>query len=207
VAEPEPPAAAVPAEMDKAGGARSEPKTKTLAADMCVQGKRGAAAAPLLVGTGSKGTEQAAGLDGLVPMLPKSSPTTDCNPAPDPPPPRRPPSERRLRWAELLKRVFELDALRCPVCAGKMRVLTAITQPDVARRILKCLSLPPRAPPIAPATLLVEQPRELPGMDALDVSSQAGPEFRRDFDQTPPEDWDLGTESAEHSTETARNRS
>jgi hypothetical protein len=183
---------------------RGEAKTKTLAADMGVQGKRGAAAAPLLVGAGSKGTEHGAGLDGLVPMLPKSSPTTDCNPAPDPPPPRRPPSERRLRWAELLKRVFELNALRCPVCAGKMRVLAAITQPDVARRILTCLSLPPRAPPIAPATLLVEQPRELPGMDALDVNSQGGSESLCDFDQTPPEDWDLDTQSAEHSTGMAR---
>jgi hypothetical protein len=56
--------------------------------------------------------------------------------------------------------------------------------------------------PIGSATLLVEQPRELPGMDAQDVSSQVGPEFRCDFDQTPPEDWDLGTESAEYSTET-----
>jgi hypothetical protein len=44
-------------------------------------------------------------------------------------------------------------------------------------------------------------------MDALDVSSQAGPEFRRDFDQTPPEDWDLDTESAEHSTETVQGSS
>jgi hypothetical protein len=103
--------------MKNAGGARSEPKTKTLAADMAVQEKRGAAAAPLPVGTWSKGNEQGAGLDGLVPKFPKSSSTTDCNPASDPPPRRRLSSERRLRWAELLKRVFELDALRCPVYA------------------------------------------------------------------------------------------
>ncbi len=103
--------------------------------------------------------------------------------------------------------MFELDALRCPVCAGKMRVLASIAQPDVARRILKCLSLPPRAPPIAPATLLVEHPPDIPGMDALDVSSQVGPEFRCDFDQTPPEEWDLDTQSAEHSTETDRSSS
>jgi hypothetical protein len=86
-------------------------------------------------------------------------------------------------------------------------VLTAITQPDVARRILKCLSLLARAPPIAPATLLLEQPRELPGIDALDVTSERGPESFCDFDQTPPEEWDLDPQSAEHSTETARNSS
>jgi hypothetical protein len=133
VAEPEPPQTAIPVWMKNAGGARSEPKTKTLAADMAVQEKRGAAAAPLPVGTWSKGNEQGAGLDGLVPKFPKSSSTTDCNPASDPPPRRRLSSERRLRWAELLKRVFELDALRCPVCDGKMRVLAAITHPEVAR--------------------------------------------------------------------------
>ena len=87
-----------------------------------------------------------------------------------------------------------------------MRVLAAITHPEVARRILKCLSLPPRAPPLAPAMLLVEQPPE-PGMDAQDVSSQIGPEFRCDFDQTPPEEWDIDPQSAEHSTATARNSS
>ena len=135
---------------------RSEPNTKTLAANMGVQGTRDAAATPPLVRTGTKGGKQGAGLDGLVSKAPNFSPT---NPPCDPPTRRRPPSERRLRWAELLKRVFELDALRCPVYPGKMRVLAAISQPDVARRILKCLSLSPRAPPIAPARLLVEHPR------------------------------------------------
>jgi hypothetical protein len=126
---------------------------------------------------------------------------------PIPPPRRRPPSERRLRWAELLKRTFKLDALRCPVSDGKMRVLAAITQPDVARRILTCLSLPPRAPPIAPATLLVGQPRERPGMDVLEIGLQGGSDSLCEFDQTPPEDWDLDPQSAEHSTETARSSS
>ncbi|MFT5471548.1 MAG: hypothetical protein ACI8UO_006683 [Verrucomicrobiales bacterium] len=103
--------------------------------------------------------------------------------------------------------MFELDALRCPVCAGKMRVLATITQPDVARRILKCLSLPPQAPPLAPATLWVEQPRELPGTDALDLSAPGGKESSCDFDQTAPEEWDIDTQSAGHSTETTHSSS
>ncbi len=57
---------------------------------------------------------------------------------------------RRIAWADLLKRVFEVDALRCPACGGRMRLLAAITDPSVARRILECLALPPRAPPMAP---------------------------------------------------------
>ena len=53
---------------------------------------------------------------------------------------------RRLRWAALLQRVFEVDALRCPGCGARMRLLAAIEDPVVARKILECLDLPARAP-------------------------------------------------------------
>jgi hypothetical protein len=49
---------------------------------------------------------------------------------------------RRLRWAALLQRVFEVDALRCPGCGARMRLLAAIEDPEVARKILECLDLP-----------------------------------------------------------------
>jgi len=58
------------------------------------------------------------------------------------------PPPRRTAWANLLQRVFEVDALRCPRCGGRMRVLSAITDPDVARRILESLDMPSRAPPL-----------------------------------------------------------
>jgi hypothetical protein len=54
----------------------------------------------------------------------------------------------RMRWAALLQRVFEVDALRCPGCGSTMRLIAAIEDPDVARRILECLELPARAPPL-----------------------------------------------------------
>jgi len=57
----------------------------------------------------------------------------------------------RMRWATLLQRVFEVDALRCPRCGSTMRLIAAIEDPAVARRILLCLNLPPRAPPLCPA--------------------------------------------------------
>jgi hypothetical protein len=56
---------------------------------------------------------------------------------------------RRIAWADLLKRVFEVDALRCPACGGRMRLLAAITDSSVARRVFECLALTPRAPPVA----------------------------------------------------------
>lgn len=34
--------------------------------------------------------------------------------------------ERRYAWAELLRRVFSVDALKCDRCGGKMRILCAI---------------------------------------------------------------------------------
>jgi hypothetical protein len=67
----------------------------------------------------------------------------------------RPPdraARRRYRWAELLQRVFEIDALRCPRCDSTLRLIAAIEDPAVARRILECLKLPARSPPVEPAS-------------------------------------------------------
>jgi len=61
------------------------------------------------------------------------------------------PRPRRLPWAELLQRVFEVDALRCPRCGAHMRLIAAIEDPTVARKILECLKLPARAPPLGRA--------------------------------------------------------
>ncbi len=58
---------------------------------------------------------------------------------------------RNYCWSELLKRVFEIDVLECPRCGGRMRILCAINPPDAMRKILECLGLPSRAPPIFPA--------------------------------------------------------
>jgi hypothetical protein len=61
------------------------------------------------------------------------------------------PGARRLPWAALLQRVFELDALRCPRCGTTLRLVAAIEDPAVARKILAYLDLPARAPPLSPA--------------------------------------------------------
>ena len=58
---------------------------------------------------------------------------------------------RRTSWADLLQRVFEVDALRCPDCSGRMQVLWAITDPAVAARILECVGMSARAPPLEAA--------------------------------------------------------
>ena len=60
------------------------------------------------------------------------------------------PRPRNYSWAELMRRVFEVDVLECPACHGPMRVLSAIHPPEATRAILECLGLPSRAPPISP---------------------------------------------------------
>jgi len=60
---------------------------------------------------------------------------------------------RNYSWAQLMTRVFALDVLACPRCGARMRILCAINPADAIRKILACLGLPARDPPIAPAIL------------------------------------------------------
>lgn len=55
-------------------------------------------------------------------------------------------------WARLLKRVFSIDMERCPVCQqGRLRIIAAITEVGVIKKILRYLKLAVDPPPIAPA--------------------------------------------------------
>jgi hypothetical protein len=98
---------------------------------------------------------------------------------------------RRTLWADLLQRVFEVDALCCPRCGGHMRVLAAITEADVARRILTCMNLPTRAPPLARSRpdvpTLAWPAHEAPNASQADASWSTF-----EFDQSAPAEWDVG---------------
>jgi hypothetical protein len=67
------------------------------------------------------------------------------SPVPDPAPDWPVLRARRPCWAELLKRIFEVDALCCPRCGGFMRVIAFIRDPDVihARRVAGFLDSSP----------------------------------------------------------------
>jgi hypothetical protein len=83
----------------------------------------------------------------------------------DAPPPRdsASPSLAALRrgWAQLIRRVYEIDPLVCPRCRGVMRVVSFITEGRVIRRILEHLgasarrATQDRAPPPAAAAVPV----------------------------------------------------
>ena len=63
----------------------------------------------------------------------------------------------RWSWARLLQRVFALDMARCPWCQrGTLRIIAAITQGEVSRKILRHLKLAANPPPIAPARVRQE---------------------------------------------------
>jgi hypothetical protein len=63
----------------------------------------------------------------------------------------------RWSWARLLKRVFALDMARCPFCQrGALRIIAALTQGEVIRKILRHLKLAADPPLIAPARLRQE---------------------------------------------------
>ena len=97
----------------------------------------------------------------------------------------RPPdraARRRYRWAELLQRVFEIDALRCPRCGSTLRLIAAIEDPAVAVKILECLKLPARSPPIEPASWAAIPP-EL-------IAPDRGADW--EFDQSRPAQEDSG---------------
>ena len=69
---------------------------------------------------------------------------------------------RNYSWAELMRRVFEVDVLECPRCTGRMRILAAIHSIEAIRAILECLGLPTRAPPIAPPLEASQEPEPQP---------------------------------------------
>ena len=60
--------------------------------------------------------------------------------------------DRNYTWAELMRRVFLLDVLECEHCGGRMKILAALCPPMATVRILECLGLPSRAPPLAPTS-------------------------------------------------------
>ena len=85
-----------------------------------------------------------------------------------------------------MQRVFEVDAPCCPRCGGRMRILAAITDAGMARRILACLALPTRAPAAMPARASPEATPGAPlgGLEAVPNDFE--------FDQSLPQAWDVG---------------
>jgi hypothetical protein len=55
------------------------------------------------------------------------------------------------RWADLMRRAFEVDVLACPRCGGRLRLVALLEAGAVTARILRHLRLPSEVPAARPA--------------------------------------------------------
>jgi hypothetical protein len=82
------------------------------------------------------------------------SPTGDGSSACQPKAEARAPEVHAYRtyidWATLLRRIYDVDALRCP-CGGRLRFIAVVTEAETAREILASMGLSCDASPIARA--------------------------------------------------------
>jgi hypothetical protein len=58
----------------------------------------------------------------------------------------------RLAWATLLRRVFAIEVLIGPRCAGPRRIVGTVTEPEAVQRLRGALGLAAQPPPGRPGT-------------------------------------------------------
>lgn len=67
-------------------------------------------------------------------------------------------------WAEMIKKVYEMDPLICPQCGGTMRIVSFIEDHKVIDKIIKHLNLTFKAvrpqPPQSQLSMAAEEPLE-----------------------------------------------
>ncbi|MGQ0591860.1 MAG: hypothetical protein ACT4QB_04210 [Gammaproteobacteria bacterium] len=83
----------------------------------------------------------------IIPSAPVNAPNAAAVHADAP----HPSAPVRLSFAQLLKRVFDIDIEQCPHCGGPLTIIAAIVDPTVIAKILTHLGLSARAPPRSPA--------------------------------------------------------
>lgn len=59
--------------------------------------------------------------------------------------------KKNIPWARLLARVFNIDVETCSKCGGRMKVIAAIEDPKIIRKILDHMGLDTKPPPLKPA--------------------------------------------------------
>ena len=97
---------------------------------------------------------------------------------------------RRLAWADLLRRVFGVDALACPRCkTGRLRPIALITKAEIVSRILSHLRLPLTPEQLSDGCTIVYDVTEQPMPGWALGSEPEQPEPKAD-ERGPPRDWD-----------------
>ena len=65
--------------------------------------------------------------------------------------------KKNIPWSSLLARIFNIDVEICSKCSGKMKIIAAIEDPKVIRKILEHMGLALMPPPPYPARGLPKQ--------------------------------------------------
>lgn len=87
--------------------------------------------------------------------------------------------KKNIPWARLLARVFSIDVETCSKCGGRMKIIAAIEDPKVIRKILEHLGLPTKPPPLYPA-------RGPPRQEHYFEDDFTQPHFEMSFDSFTP---------------------
>jgi len=54
--------------------------------------------------------------------------------------------QRRLSWAKMIQKVYEIDPLLCSFCGGEVKILSLITKPKTVKKTLDAMDLPSQKP-------------------------------------------------------------
>jgi hypothetical protein len=77
---------------------------------------------------------------------------------------------RKSSWAACIKRIYEIDPLKCPKCKAQMRIIAFIQDAHSIKDIMKAQGIPDfQAPPPIPKFIdTVDAIDELPSYDSLE---------------------------------------
>ena len=71
--------------------------------------------------------------------------------------------QRRLSWAKMLQKVYEIDPLLCRFCGAEIKIISFITEVKTIKAILDCMGLPPQTPePLAHSPPLFKDTQYVP---------------------------------------------
>jgi hypothetical protein len=87
-----------------------------------------------------------------------------------------------IDWATLLRRVYDVDALRCP-CGGRLSFVAVVTDRAAGAAILRELGLPADPPPLSRSR------DPTPDFDPLPPDAHVDEALSDDFDQAPAPSW------------------
>jgi len=81
-----------------------------------------------------------------------------------------------IKWVDLVRRVFDIDALECVHCCGRLRFVAAIDDPELIRRILAHRGLPLTLPrPLTARRLRSPRGSDSPGWGVRQPRKRCAP--------------------------------